>query len=168
MKILAWVAPATWPAVVDAATRLPADEITLVAVADSAQLPGRPSPLGSGLRREQASDAIKQSAQDLLDDARARANEADRHAHDGRGAQTGDDARVHTQLLAGPASREIVQAAQAADVLVIARDGDRSRLGPKSLGKDTRFVVDHAPCTVVLVWPGDIPPLGTLPPPPPR
>lgn len=154
MKILAWVAPATWPAVVDAATRLPADEITLVAVADSAQLPGRPSPLGSGLRREQAANTVRRSIEELLDEALARV--------------TGDDARVHTQLLAGPASREIVQAAQAADVLVIARDGDRSRLGPKSLGKDTRFVVDHAPCTVVLVWPGDIPPLGTLPPPPPR
>ncbi|WIY82417.1 universal stress protein [Propionimicrobium sp. PCR01-08-3] len=154
MKILAWVAPATWPAVVDAATRLPADEITLVAVADSAQLPGRPSPLGSGLRRGQAANTVRRSIEELLDEALAR--------------MTGDDARVHTQLLSGPASREIVQAAQAADVLVIARDGDRSRLGPKSLGKDTRFVVDHAPCTVVLVWPGDIPPLGTLPPPPPR
>jgi hypothetical protein len=31
-------------------------------------------------------------------------------------------------------------------LLIVARDGDRSRLGPKSLGHHTRFVVDHAPC----------------------
>lgn len=43
------------------------------------------------------------------------------------------------------------------DLLIVARDGDRSRPGPKSLGPATRFVVDHAPCPVVLVWPGEPP-----------
>jgi len=40
------------------------------------------------------------------------------------------------------------------DLLVLARDGDRSRAGPASLGPGARFVVDHAPCQVLLVWPG--------------
>ena len=48
-------------------------------------------------------------------------------------------------------------AAEGADLLVLARDGDRSRVGPHSLGPAARFVVDHAPCRVLLVWP-DRPP----------
>jgi nucleotide-binding universal stress UspA family protein len=51
-------------------------------------------------------------------------------------------------------------------VAVLARDGDRARLGPKSLGKTTRFVVDHAACPVLLVWPGSAPDVATIPPPP--
>jgi nucleotide-binding universal stress UspA family protein len=62
--------------------------------------------------------------------------------------------------LASPA----VEAAQDADLLVAARDGDRSRLGPASLGSVTRFVVDHAPCPVLLVWPEPAPPVGSMPP----
>lgn len=54
-----------------------------------------------------------------------------------------------------------------AGLLVVARDGDQARLGPKSLGKATRFVVDHAPCPVLLVWPGSPPDPATIPPPPP-
>jgi hypothetical protein len=50
----------------------------------------------------------------------------------------------------------------------MARDGDRSRLGPKSLGKAVRFVVDHAACPVLLVWPEPPPDVGTIPPPPPH
>jgi hypothetical protein len=47
----------------------------------------------------------------------------------------------------------VVTAAPDADLLIMARDGDRPRLGPKSLGKAARFVIDHAPCPVLLVWP---------------
>jgi hypothetical protein len=36
---------------------------------------------------------------------------------------------------------------------VIARDGDRRHAGPHSIGKHARFVLDHAPCRVLLVWP---------------
>ena len=49
------------------------------------------------------------------------------------------------------AGRVGVVAAADADLLVVARDGER-RAGPKSLGPRTRFVVDHAPCRVLLVW----------------
>ena len=66
----------------------------------------------------------------------------------------------------GPTERAVVAASADADLLIVARDGDRSRLGPKSLGKATRFVVDHAVCPVLLVWPEAAPDVGTLPPPP--
>jgi nucleotide-binding universal stress UspA family protein len=39
-----------------------------------------------------------------------------------------------------------------ADLLVLARDGERDRPGPRSIGHATRFVLDHAPCDVLLVW----------------
>ena len=67
----------------------------------------------------------------------------------------------------GRIEREIVAAlADDVDLLVAARDGDRSRLGPHSLGHVTRFVVDHAPCAVLLVWPDEAPGVGSIPPPP--
>jgi hypothetical protein len=63
--------------------------------------------------------------------------------------------------------REVVAATADAILLICARDGDRSRLGPRSLGPATRFVVDHVPCPVLLVWPGEAPDLESIPPPPP-
>jgi nucleotide-binding universal stress UspA family protein len=68
----------------------------------------------------------------------------------------------------GRVEREVVTAADGADLLVLARDGDRRKLGPKSLGRADRFVVDHAPCQVLLVWPEEAPGVGTIPPPPPH
>jgi nucleotide-binding universal stress UspA family protein len=62
--------------------------------------------------------------------------------------------------------RAVVAASATADLLIVARDGDRSRLGPKSLGKATRFVMDHAACPVLLVWPEAAPDVRTIPPPP--
>lgn len=46
----------------------------------------------------------------------------------------------------GRAEREVVAAAEGADLLVCARDGDRTRLGPRSLGPATRFIINDAPC----------------------
>jgi nucleotide-binding universal stress UspA family protein len=66
----------------------------------------------------------------------------------------------------GRVEREVVAACAGADLLVLSRDGDRSRLGPHSLGPASRFVVDHAPCAVLLTWPGSVPTLSTIPPPP--
>ena len=68
----------------------------------------------------------------------------------------------------GIPEREVVTAVADAGLLVMARDGDRSRLGPKSLGKAARFVVDHAPCPVLVVWPETAPAVDTIPPPPPK
>jgi nucleotide-binding universal stress UspA family protein len=71
------------------------------------------------------------------------------------------------QTRRGRVEREVTEAAADADLLLVSRDGDRARLGPHSLGPATRFVVDHAPCPVLLVWPEAAPPLRSIPPPPP-
>jgi nucleotide-binding universal stress UspA family protein len=68
----------------------------------------------------------------------------------------------------GRIEREVVTAAEGADLLVLASDGDRGRLGPESLGAATRFVVDHDPWPVLLVWPGPASGIGAIPPPPSR
>jgi nucleotide-binding universal stress UspA family protein len=69
--------------------------------------------------------------------------------------------------LQGRTERVVVSASAQADVLVVARDGDQARLGPKSLGRATRFAVDHAACPVLLVWPGTTPGISSIPPAPP-
>jgi putative transposase len=69
----------------------------------------------------------------------------------------------------GRAEREVVGVAEGADLLILARDGDRSHLRPKSLGPASRFALaDHAPCPVLLVWAGPPPAAGGLPPAPPH
>jgi hypothetical protein len=59
----------------------------------------------------------------------------------------------------------VAQVARGPSLLILAREG--AAAGPKSLGKAARFVVDHATCPVLLVWPGQ-PPDTPLPPPPPE
>jgi hypothetical protein len=56
--------------------------------------------------------------------------------------------------------------AENADYLVVGRQGDLTRRGPTSLGKHTRFVIDHAQCRVI-VWPQAAPSAATIPPLPP-
>lgn len=68
----------------------------------------------------------------------------------------------------GRVNAEVLAACEHADLLVCARDGEHDRLGPRSLGHRTRFVVDHAPCAVLLVWPDQAPGLGSIPPAPPH
>lgn len=77
-----------------------------------------------------------------------------------------DRANVDRVVGRGRVEREVVRAAEGADLLVAARDGDRSRLGPHSLGPATRFVVDHAPCPMLLVWPEEPPAVASIPTPP--
>ena len=158
MRTLVWIVEDTWEATVaEAAALVPPDaEITLlhVAPADVEELAGGgrrgllgrhpPPPPEHGIRA--ISDA---AAQALLEDARERI---------GRPAET--------VARRGRVEREVVAAAQDADLLVLARDGDRKRLGPKSLGPPARFVVDHAPCRVLLVWADEPPGVETIPPPP--
>lgn len=161
MTVIAWVVEGTWPACVDATrTHAPDDaEIVLLHVSGHdapglahgafAGLLGRGHPErdpGSHLRELGAA-----SARELLDAA------ADRL---GRSCSRSERS--------GRTETEVVTAAQDADLLVVARDGDRARLGPKSLGPATRFVVDHAPCPVLLVWPEPAPDIGTIPPRPPH
>jgi nucleotide-binding universal stress UspA family protein len=157
MRTVVWIVEGTWEACIDQAAGLFASdaEITLLHVAPSdveefaerggARLLGRhpPPPPGPPLR------AIAEGeAQALLAEAQAR---------------LGRPARIVSRR--GRVEREVVAACAAADLLVLARDGE-FRLGPKSLGRHTRFVVDHAPCQVLLVWPEPPPGIDTIPPPP--
>jgi nucleotide-binding universal stress UspA family protein len=161
MTVLAWIVEGTWPACVDAVRAYaPEDsEVVLLHVSD-----GRVAGvahgafaglLGRGHRGDDPGPQLAQlgatSAAELLAAAAARL---------GRPCSALE--RV------GPVEREVVAAADGAELLVVARDGDRTRLGPHSLGPASRFVVDHAPCPVLLVWPESAPDVATLPPPPPH
>jgi nucleotide-binding universal stress UspA family protein len=152
-----WLADATWAAAVDAArTHVPADaSITLLHVVDPAVAEAVRGAwaglLGRGHTRDPGAevDADTERAQAELLAAAA--------------ARLGRPARTMTRR--GRLEREVVVACSGADLLIVARDGDLSRIGPHSLGPATRFVVDHAPCPVLLIWPER--PAAALPPPPP-
>lgn len=160
MTVIGWIVEGTWPDCVDAvrAYARADDEIVLLHVSGQevpaaahgayAGLFGRGHPeRDPGNRLEELGAA---SGAALLDAA------ADRLG------------RPCTRLArSGRVERAVVAAAEGADLLVLTRDGDRSHLGPHSLGPASRFVVDHAPCPVLLVWPEPAPGMATMPPPPP-
>jgi len=157
--VVVWVAEGTWPACVDAARAWIRDDDEMVLLhVTGGEMAAAHGVLGGLLGRgrrtrdlDRGLDAVAaQTAERLLDRA------ADRVGRP-----------VVTRHRSGRVERAVVEAAEGADLLVCARDGDRSRLGPRSLGPDTRFVVDHAPCPVLLVWPGAAPDVGSIPPPPP-
>ncbi|MFT4225225.1 universal stress protein [Micropruina sp.] len=160
MKIVIWVREGTWPACVDAARELAGSEsaeVTLICVRESS--PGGPPDPGFGSlmgrgRRRKATEEIDQLSQDAAETMLRRAQE-----------RLGQEATA--RLETGFPERVVTAAADGADYLILGRDGDRRRLGPQSLGKHTRFVVDHAPCRVLLIWPDRVPDLGSIPPPPP-
>jgi len=155
VKIIVWLTESTWPACVDAASDQPEAQVVLLHVIDpdsvEAAEAARAGLFGRGIRPTAAAYQTMVEAQAaLLDAAEARlAGPAKRLARTGR------------------VEREVVTACADADLLVLGRDGDHTRLGPRSLGRATRFVLDHAPCRVLLVWPDEPPSLATLPAPPP-
>lgn len=158
MRLAVWVTEGTWPAAVDAARDLIGGddaEVTLIHVLEGGRPPreGFGSLMGRGRVRHaehEMNQLSQDAAQQMLDRAQERL------------------ARPATvRLEEGLPERIVTAVADEVDYLVIGRDGDRSRLGPHSLGKHTRFVVDHAPCRVLLIWPGDVPSSGSIPPPPP-
>ena len=157
MRALVWIVEDTWEATVaEAAAFLPADaEVTLLHVA-----PGDVETLAEGSRqgllgrRRPPPDAPLRA----ISDEAARALLAEARERLGREAAT-----EHRR---GRVEREVLAVAQGMDILVLARDGDHSRLGPHSLGPAARFVVDHAPCRVLLVWADAPPPVDSIPPPP--
>jgi hypothetical protein len=153
--VLVLVGEGTWQACVDAARLLPTarTRITLIHVtSDGPPDAAHGACLGHTGRgppgRDPASlitEFARGSAADLLAAARRLGRPCDRIGRHGR------------------PEREVVTAAAGADLLIVARDGDQSRLGPKSLGKETRFVVDHASRQVLLIWPGTAPGIATSP-----
>ncbi len=162
MNVVCWIVEGTWPACVDATRDLaPVDaDVVLLHVIDQDMLavahgayagllgrghrPGRPHS-DPGNRVDELAVA---SSEQLLHTAADRLGRPARHVQ-----------------RRGRIEREVIAAAENADLLVLARDGDRRRLGPRSLGPASRFVVDHAPCPVLLVWPEQAPELSSLPPP---
>jgi nucleotide-binding universal stress UspA family protein len=160
-SVFIWVGEGTWRATVDAALDLaPAGaRFTLLHVTPAdvsgavhgayAGLLGRAG-RDPGTRLEQMAAT---SAGELLEAAAARLSQ-------------GLGRPCERLEITGRTERAVVAASAQADLLIVARDGDRERLGPKSLGKATRFVVDHAACPVLLVWPGSPPGVATIPPPP--
>jgi nucleotide-binding universal stress UspA family protein len=157
MRVVAWITEGSWEACVDAVSRLPATAITLLHVApeDVAQasagalagLLGRRHPRGLEVE-ERLARVAGAAAEGLLRDASERLGRADarRVAADGRPEAV------------------VIEAAREADLPVVVRDTRDP--GPRSLGHATRFVVDHAPCPLLLAWPGGGP-SGAAPPPPP-
>lgn len=148
MRAVVWISEASWQICVDHARQMlpPEAEVTILHVADSevqalAEHPGlgrlgrhRKPPPGPPVRQiaESEARALLLSAQQRF----------------GRPAQT--------LARRGRIEREVLAVAERADVLVLVRDGKPKR-EPKSLGPRTRFVVDHAGCTVLLAW-GQQPP----------
>jgi nucleotide-binding universal stress UspA family protein len=148
LNVLAWITESGWEACVDAVARLEPAEVTLIHVATT-ELPG---PRG---RRHEAviarmADLAGEAAQALLDDAAER---------------LGEDVSSFTLAASGLPEDIVMQAAAEVDLLVLARDSRHP--GPHSIGHAARFVVDHAPCDVMVVWPGGGPD-GPAPKPKPK
>jgi len=161
VRVVVWLVEGTWQGCLDAAAQsLPSgarvallhvtpSDVTEVAEAASAGLLGRSFRGRQPTRQFQ--DVAEEAASELLAAAAARLGRQDVEL-------------IHRR---GRVGHEVIGAvAENVDLLVAARDGDHSRLGPHSLGSATRFVVDHAPCAVLLVWPDKPPGIETIPPPP--
>ncbi len=162
VRVVVWLVEGTWQGCLDAAVQfVPSDagiallhvtpsDVGEVTEAATAGLLGRAFRAHRPIRRfEEVAD---QEALEILQAAATRLGRENAEL-------------VH---LRGRVEREVVEAvADGVDLLVVARDGDRSRLGPHSLGHATRFIVDHAPCPVLLVWPDEAPGIESMPPPPP-
>jgi nucleotide-binding universal stress UspA family protein len=157
VKIIAWLTDGTWEACVDATAEIASqdDEVTLLRVTDPELTEGLHGAyaglVGRGRHRHDPGDAIESASRAADEEVLAAA-----------GARLGRPAKTATRH--GRLEREVVAAIGDASLLVVARDGDRSRVGPHSLGRATRFVVDHAPCAVLLIWPDE--PDRALPPEP--
>jgi nucleotide-binding universal stress UspA family protein len=146
VAVLVWVTEGGWAAAVEGALRHSdsAAELVLLHVVpgdlDQAPQDGLTGPLGP--RRGFDSGAAvrrlaEQSGDELLAAAAARAG----------------NRPVRPLRRRGRPEREVVAAAAGMDLLVLTRDGveDDRQLGPHGLGPQARYVVDHAPCPVLLV-----------------
>jgi nucleotide-binding universal stress UspA family protein len=155
MTVLVWVTEGSWMACVDAAlVRAPADEVTLLHVTDAGAVDAAQGAFSALLGRagagpgKQLEATAEAAATEVLEAAAARL-----------------DRPARLLRRRGRPEHEAVQAARGTDLLILGRQG--AQAGPRSLGKAARFVVDHAACPVLLVWPGPAPD-GPAPPPPPQ
>jgi nucleotide-binding universal stress UspA family protein len=156
MKVVVWLAEGTWEACVDAARELTRDndELTLLHVLDPGMSEAlRDAQLGLLGRGDPAAGAAA-----AVEEAAAAAEEALLATAEQRLGRP--SAR---QSRRGRPEDEVVSACEGAALLIMARDGDHTRLGPRSLAPPSRFVLDHAPCRVLLVWPDEPPGVATIP-----
>jgi nucleotide-binding universal stress UspA family protein len=158
MRVVTWIVEGTWAACVDATRRLAPDNADIVLLhvsggdVSAAAHGAYAGLLGRGPRRDPGPRLAELGAASAAELLEAAAQALDRPCE--------------TAERRGRVEREVIAAAEGADLLVLARDGDDTRLGPKSLGPASRFVVDHAPCPVLLVWPRKTPGTSSIPPPP--
>lgn len=146
MSVLVWINPgAAWESAVDAAARL-ADEETVLLLVTGAD-DHRAGGLLTGLLGEVGHDPGDAFAGSAEDQAAALFDEAE--------ARLGRPVRRLWER--GVVEHVVVAASAGADLLICVRDGASGLPGPDSLRPATRFVLDHAPCGVLLVWPGDAP-----------
>ncbi|MEU5216909.1 universal stress protein [Streptomyces sp. NPDC020807] len=151
MPVVVWIAEGTWPACVDAArAHTPDGAETVLLHVTAPDVPGAAHGafaglLGRGHPERDPGTRLEHLASDS-------AHALLRAAADRLGRPCTATART------GRTEHEVLAEAGAADLLILARDGDRTHAGPHSLGPAGRFVVDHAPCPVLLVWPE--PPAG--------
>jgi nucleotide-binding universal stress UspA family protein len=157
MRALIWITENTWEPCIDRAREFLPDDAVIallhVSPTDVEELvTGGPARLLGRHPRPRPGpplDALAaEEAEALLDAARARLSRP-------------------AELLArrGRVEITVIESCTGVDLLVLARDGE-PRLGPPSLGPRTRFVVDHAPCQVLLVWSGTPPGPETMRRPP--
>ncbi|MGI5502387.1 universal stress protein [Lentzea sp. CA-135723] len=142
MTVVVWIADDTWQDCVDAARGYEGADFVLLHVSDH-DVPGAAHGAFAGLFGRSSLDPGTR-----LDDLAA--------GHSTRllaaaAERLGVPCEVRTRV--GRVEHEVVAAAEGASLLVLCRDRDVSHAGPRSLGPATRFVVDHAPCPVLLVWP---------------
>jgi nucleotide-binding universal stress UspA family protein len=143
MRALIWITESSWQACVDQARELlPGDaEVTLLHVAASqvGYVAGHPGPGRLGRHRPPppgpaVGEIAEAEARALLERGRERF---------GR--------EVAVVARRGRIEREVLEAAEGYDLLVLCRDGEPRR-EPKSIGHYARFVSDHAGCPVLMVW----------------
>jgi nucleotide-binding universal stress UspA family protein len=142
VNVVAWVGEPGWEQVVDAVAALGDARVTLLHVLPGDVIDG-PAGARAGLLgrhrdhrlEERLSALTAEGAEALLEAAAQRLG--------------GPAERV---VRTGRPEREVLDAAAGCDVLVLSRESTAP--GPRSIGHAARFVVDHAPCRVLLVWPG--------------
>ncbi|RFU36618.1 universal stress protein [Actinomadura logoneensis] len=159
MAVIVWIVEGTWPACVDAARAHASegDDVVLLHVTGD-EMPGAAHGAYAGLLGRARPDRDPGTRVEGMAVAAGERLLAEAAGRLGRPCARSERS--------GRVEREVVAAAEGADLLVLARDGDITHLGPRSLGPVSRFIVDHAPCPVLLVWPETTPSTSTLPPPP--
>ncbi|HKS53070.1 MAG TPA: universal stress protein, partial [Pseudonocardiaceae bacterium] len=136
MTVIAWLTEATWPACVDAARTYTPDgsDIVLLHVIP-AEIPGTAHGAYAGLLGRTRPDRDPGTQLEQL--AAGAAEQLLQAAAERLGRPCTRATRT------GRLEQEVLAAAQDAELLILARDGDRTRLGPKSIGPVSRFILDH-------------------------